>query len=116
MKKLILSLALALPLSAAAITPLWMRDVAISPDGATIAFCYRGDIYTVPTSGGTATRLTATDCYEQTPVWSPDSRNIAYASDEHGSFDVFIIDARGGKASVYGCRAYPDGTHRGAFL
>lgn len=98
MKKVLLSLTLALPLSAAAITPMWMRDVAISPDGNTIAFCYRGDIYTVPAAGGTATRLTATDCYEQTPVWSPDSRNIAYASDEHGSFDVFIIDARGGKA------------------
>ena len=33
--------------------PLWLRYPAISPDGKTIAFAYQGDIYTVPTSGGT---------------------------------------------------------------
>ena len=99
MKKIVLSLAMALPLTAAAITPLWMRDVKISPDGSTIAFCYRGDLYTVPATGGSATRLTATNYYEQTPVWSPDSRSIAYSSDEHGYFDVYIIDARGGAAT-----------------
>ena len=27
-----------------AATPLWMRDVKISPDGKQIAFCYKGDI------------------------------------------------------------------------
>ena len=27
-----------------AATPLWMRDVKISPDGSQIAFCYKGDI------------------------------------------------------------------------
>lgn len=29
--------------------PLWMRYCAISPDGTSIAFTYKGDIYTVPT-------------------------------------------------------------------
>ncbi len=33
--------------SAVAVTPLWMRDVQISPDGQQIAFCYKGDIYKV---------------------------------------------------------------------
>lgn len=32
--------------------PLWMRHCAISPDGTTIAFTYKGDIYTVPVNGG----------------------------------------------------------------
>lgn len=31
--------------------PLWMRYSAISPDGSTIAFAYKGDIFTVPVSG-----------------------------------------------------------------
>ena len=44
--------------SAFAQTPLWLRDVAVSPDGCTIAFTYRGDIYTVPFAGGQA-RLAA---------------------------------------------------------
>ena len=28
----------------AAVTPLWMRDVQISPDGSQLAFCYKGGI------------------------------------------------------------------------
>jgi hypothetical protein len=31
---------------------LWLRYPAISPDGSQIAFSYKGDIYTVPVSGG----------------------------------------------------------------
>lgn len=96
MKKILISLAALMPLAAGAVTPLWMRDVKISPDGSTVAFCYKGDIYTIPVAGGQATRLTATDDYESKPVWSPDSRLIAYASDRNGNFDVYVVDARGG--------------------
>ena len=46
MKKLLVTLALgASSFSAFAITPLWLRDVNISPDGKEIVFCYKGDIY-----------------------------------------------------------------------
>ena len=38
--------------------PLWMRYCAISPDGTTIAFTYKGDIYTVPSTGGRASQIT----------------------------------------------------------
>ena len=34
---------------------LWLRYPAISPDGATVAFSYRGDLWTVPATGGAAT-------------------------------------------------------------
>lgn len=43
--------ALAAMTSASADAPLWMRYPAISPDGKTVAFSYRGDIFTVPVSG-----------------------------------------------------------------
>lgn len=101
MKKLktcLLLLAGATALQGAAETPLWMRDVKISPDGARIAFTYQGDIWTVPVTGGAATRLTATPDYESNPVWSPDSRRIAFASDRNGNFDIFVMDADGGQA------------------
>lgn len=71
-----------------ATTPLWMRDVQISPDGTEIVFCYKGDIYKVPTEGGAATQLTTQDSYECTPVWSPDGKQIAFASDRNGNFDI----------------------------
>lgn len=76
----------------------WMRYPAISPDGRTIAFSYRGDIYTVPSSGGTATPLTIGESYEFAPVWSHDGRSLAFASDRYGNFDVFVMPSTGGDA------------------
>ena len=84
---------------AADVTPLWLRDVKISPDGRTIAFAYQGDIWTVPATGGHATRLTSMPSYDSSPVWSPDSRRIAFASDRHGNNDIYIMDATGGQAT-----------------
>lgn len=100
MKKFLLSIALGAVAAnaAAAITPMWLRDVRISPDGKEIAFCYKGDIYKVPASGGEAIRLTTQDSYESSPVWSPDGQEIAFASDRYGNFDIFIMSADGGNA------------------
>ena len=92
MKKTLAILALGLTAIAGhAATPLWMRDVQISPDGTEIAFCYKGDIYKVPAKGGTATQLTTQESYECTPIWSPDGKQIAFASDRYGNFDVFVM-------------------------
>ncbi len=76
-----------------------MRYAAISPDGNTIAFCYNGDIYTVPTAGGNALPLTLAEAYDFMPVWSPDGKSIAFASDRSGNMDVFLIPSAGGNAS-----------------
>lgn len=79
-------------------TPLWMRYPNISPDGTKIAFSYQGDIYYVPAAGGEAVRLTFTEDYEYQPVWSPDSRAVAFASDRFGGMDIFTVGIEGGKA------------------
>ena len=81
-----------------AVTPLWMRDVRISPDGKEILFCYKGDIYKVSAKGGEAVQLTTQDSYESSPVWSPDGKQIAFASDRFGNTDVFVMPANGGSA------------------
>ena len=99
MKKFIACLSLALmALSGYAVTPLWMRDARISPDGTEIVFCYKGDVYKVPAQGGIATQLTTQASYEANPVWSPDGKKIAFASDRNGNFDLFIMPANGGVA------------------
>lgn len=85
--------------TACAVTPLWLRDVRISPDGQQIAFAYKGDIFTVPVSGGKATRLTTQGSYENRPIWSPDGKQIAFASDRNGGTDIFIMPATGGSAT-----------------
>ena len=100
MKHLVSSLLLAAAaVSATAATPLWLRDVKISPDGKSIAFTYKGDIFTVPASGGEAKRLTTAESYESVPVWSPNGKSIAFASDRNGGQDIFIMDAKGGPAT-----------------
>lgn len=76
----------------------WMRYPAISPDGQTIAFTYMGDLYRVAVAGGVATQLTSHVAQDYMPVWSPDSRQIAFASDRHGNFDLFVMPATGGEA------------------
>ena len=97
MSRFLLTLSLsAVALTASAVTPLWLRDAAISPDGSRIAFTYKGDIFTVPTGGGNATRLTTLDSHEASPIWSPDGSKIAFASDREGSFDIFVMDSTGG--------------------
>lgn len=98
MKKLLLSIA-AICLSGFATAqdaPLWLRNCAISPDGTTIAFTYKGDIYTVPAGGGRAMQLTTNPAYDTAPVWSPDSKQIAFSSDRQGSLDVYLVSKEGG--------------------
>ncbi len=77
--------------------PLWNRYPAISPDGSQIAFTYKGDLYLVPSSGGTARPLTAHEAHDYMPVWSPDGTQIAFASDRYGNFDLFVVSAKGGE-------------------
>ncbi|HLP58942.1 MAG TPA: hypothetical protein VK186_08935, partial [Candidatus Deferrimicrobium sp.] len=77
--------------------PLWLRYPAISPDGNTIVFCYKGDIFKVPSSGGQAQPLTSHIAHDFKPVWSPDNRFIAFASDRNGNFDIYILAIEGGE-------------------
>ncbi|WP_239494889.1 S41 family peptidase [Pedobacter yulinensis] len=77
---------------------LWLRYPALSPDGKTIVFGYKGDLYKISTSGGTAVPLTISEHHEQMPVWSRDGKSIAFASNRYGNFDVFVIPASGGTA------------------
>ena len=83
----------------AQINPEWVRYPAISPDGKTIAFTYEGDIYTVPSSGGEASRLTFNTAHDYMPVWSNDSKTLAFASEREGNFDIYVMEALGGQAT-----------------
>ena len=77
----------------------WFRHSAISPDGKTILFSCKGDIYSVAAEGGKATPLTIHNAWEGHPVWSRDGKQIAFASDRHGNLDVFVMPSGGGKAT-----------------
>ena len=89
--------ALALSLQAyAADDAAWMRYPAISPDGTQIAFSFKGDIYTVATNGGRANQITTNPAHDTRPIWSPDGKQIAFASDRLGGMDIYLVDKEGG--------------------
>jgi tricorn protease len=76
----------------------WMRYPAISPDGKTIVFTFKGDLYKVASTGGTAAPLTTHTANDYAPVWSHDGKQIAFASDRYGNYDIYVISAEGGEA------------------
>ncbi len=90
--------------------PGWLRYPAISPDGKTIVFTYKGDLYRVSSSGGAAYQLTTHEAEDYMPVWSHDGKSIAFASDRYGNFDIFIIPAQGGeprRVTYHSAQEYP---------
>ena len=91
-------LGLLLPVPGMALEPIrFPRTPDISPDGKWVAFSYLGDIWLVESIGGTARQLTSHEAHEIHPVFSPDGKSIAFSSNRHGSYDVFVMPVYGGK-------------------
>lgn len=72
----------------------WM-NLDVSPDGQSIAFDLLGDIYTMPISGGTPTRIADGLAYEHQPRFSPDGKRIAFTSDRAGGDNVWLMNIDG---------------------
>ncbi|MBK6304549.1 MAG: PD40 domain-containing protein [Gemmatimonadetes bacterium] len=72
----------------------WM-SVDMSPDGARLVVDLLGDIYTVPATGGSATRLTSGMAHDAQPRWSPDGKRIAFISDRSGGNNLWVMAADG---------------------
>lgn len=69
----------------------WM-SVDVSPDGTTLVFDMMGDIYSMPISGGTATRITKGMAYDVHPRYSPDGKTLLFISDKSGSDNIWTLD------------------------
>jgi tricorn protease len=61
-----------------------------------ITFSYLGDIWVANEDGSNVRRLTDNRAREVYPRFSPDGRWIAFSSNRHGNYDVFIVAAEGG--------------------
>jgi tricorn protease len=67
------------------------RFPSISPDGGTVVFSWHGDLWSVPSEGGDARRLTATEAEELTSEFSPDGQRLAFVSDRRGPRGLFTM-------------------------
>jgi len=79
------------------------RGIALSPDGrrvaAQVGWTVGSDIWTGDVDRGFLTRLTSDPSNEESPVWSPDSARIAFASNRDGSvFNIYEMPADGSSA------------------
>jgi tricorn protease len=61
-----------------------------------IVFSYAGDLWTVGSQGGTATRLTANAGLELFAKFSPDGRSLAFTGQYGGDEQVYVMAAGGG--------------------
>jgi len=66
-------------------------SVAVSPDGRTLAIDMQGSIWTLPGTGGPATRITDVFNDARQPAWSPDGRWIAYFAYRDGGYDIWAV-------------------------
>jgi len=83
-------------------------DPQVSPDGKQIAFVLtaidkgenrsNSDIWIIPVTGGDPKKITTSDGADFNPVWSPDSKKLAFISTRSGSPQIWKIDLRGGEA------------------
>jgi TolB protein len=73
------------------------RYLALSPDGSLLVYAAlqgkRLGLWVMPSEGGKSLPLTITEgSHNESPVWSPDGRRIAYASGRTGHGDIYIMD------------------------
>jgi tricorn protease len=62
-----------------------------------VVFAYADDLWSVPRTGGNATRLTSGAGLETAPIFSPDGKHIAFTADYDGNLDVYVMSADGGQ-------------------
>ncbi|HWC77482.1 MAG TPA: S41 family peptidase [Blastocatellia bacterium] len=65
--------------------------------GDRVVFSYGGDLWTAPTSGGTATRLTTHPGVEVFAKFSPDGKWIAFTGQYDGDEQVYVMPSNGGE-------------------
>lgn len=84
-----------------------LSSASISPDGKWVVYAVStpdmeanrnaGNIWMAPVAGGEALQMTQSG-KDASPVWSPDSKSIAFLSSRSGESQVYVLSMDGGEA------------------
>jgi len=66
-----------------------------SPDGRSIAFLSRNNIWRMPLSGGNLQQVTDVPTGVSSFKWSPDGSMIAFQTERDGNFSIYVMNADG---------------------
>ncbi|HEX6213761.1 MAG TPA: LpqB family beta-propeller domain-containing protein [Vicinamibacterales bacterium] len=69
---------------------------ALSPDGGTLMIDLLGSLWTLPSSGGAARRVTDEYLDARQPAWAPDNRRVAFQGYAGGVWHIYVMNADGG--------------------
>lgn len=77
-------------------------DPAIDPTGTLLVYASTqhrasADLYVKHINGSSVTQLTDDSAHDVMPVFSPDGKRIAFASDRSGNWDIYMMDVNGGQ-------------------
>src|SRR5205807_688135 len=64
--------------------------------GDAVVFSHAGNLYSAPSAGGTARRLTSHEGYEMFARFSPDGKWLAFSGQYDGNTEVYVMPADGG--------------------
>lgn len=70
----------------------WM---SVTTHGDRVIFDLLGDLWSMPLTGGQATRLSSGPAWDVEPRFSPDGRRVAFVSDRGGSEQIWVMNADG---------------------
>lgn len=67
-----------------------VEQATVSPDGKQVAMAIRGEIFVTSTDYTTTKQVTHTPEREADPVFAPDNRTLAYASERNGNWNIYL--------------------------
>lgn len=76
-------------------------EATLSPDGKEVAFIVRGEVFVCSVEAGTTRRITDTPEQERSVVFAPDGRQLVYAGERGGSWNLYLARLPEGEKHFY---------------